>query len=71
MNYIVEIQHGTLDDLVCDWLVENTTDTYTIDIQDKWNAGKDMTHGAQYSHSVLVLRFLSEEDALAFKLRWS
>lgn len=68
-NHFVEIACGVISDLECEWLAENTTDTYTIDIQDKWNAGRE-NHGAQYSHSVLVIRFLSDIDATAFKLRW-
>ncbi len=69
-DYIVEIECGTISNPECEWLAENTTDTYTVGIQDKWNAGFQ-NHGAQYSHSVLVIRFLSDVDAAAFKLRWA
>ncbi len=69
MEYFVAIKGGKLGDLECDWLVENTTDTYTITVQEKWNPGK-CGNSAQYSHTELVVRFVDETDATAFKLRW-
>jgi len=69
-EYRVDIEGGLLNDIVCDWLSENTTDTYTISVQEKWNPGK-VDWSAMYSRSILIIRFCAEEDALAFKLRWS
>jgi len=68
-EYKIEIPTGVIADLLCEWLVEHATDTYCITTQEKWNPGK-VDWGAQYSHTVLVVRFTCEADALAFKMMW-
>ena len=68
-EYRVEVKSGIIDDIVCEWLAEHATDSYCIATQEKWNPGR-VDWGAQYSHTVLVVRFNSESDATAFKLRW-